>query len=202
MAYGCCSNISAFLRNIMWWPVCVFTALFYGKRNKSPCQRRFLHAVFFGYRVSFQSFSLSAKHVDIAEALASATANNTHAGELIQNSSVGIDDPVKGTWGLLNRAEHSSSLALAKSLAEFEEAFEVAYEAGVIAPALKKLNEKSDFRHAALYFRRALNDFRTVWLLLGRGYTAQASTSAGSLFETSLAAICLLDSQSSKLKRS
>ncbi len=134
-----------------------------------------------------------AKNVEIADFLAKVTVINAHTADLIQKGSTGIDDPIAGVWGLLNRAEYSSCIALAQSVAEFEEAFEVAYEASIIAPTLKKLNEKSDFRHAALYFRRALNDFRAVWLLLCRGYTAQASTSAGSLFETSLAAICLLD---------
>jgi hypothetical protein len=77
-------------------------------------------------------------------------------------------------------------------LEEFEDVFQLSYEVGVIIPTLPHEKQKESYRHAALYLRRALNDFRSVWVLLEMGYTSQASTCAGSLFETSLATICLL----------
>jgi hypothetical protein len=115
--------------------------------------------------------------------------------DLMEKAHMGIDDPVQGTWGRLERVEHLGLQRISKHLADFEHAFELTYEAGVIAPTLRKVNQHSEFRHAALYFRRALNDFRAVWVLLTQGYTSQASTCAGSLFEASLATICLLKSE-------
>jgi hypothetical protein len=49
-------------------------------------------------------------------------------------------------------------------------------------------------RPAALFFKRALNDLRGVWLLLRAGYMSQAASVAASLFESALATTCLLQS--------
>jgi hypothetical protein len=140
----------------------------------------------------YEIICLCAKKVAISELKAKAEAINDVAMELMQKAQKGIDDPVKGAWIRMERIEHFGALKLASALVEFEEAFEFSYEAGVIVPTLRKENQSSNFKHAALYLRRALNDFRAVWLMLARGYTSQASTCAGSLFEACLATICLL----------
>jgi len=140
----------------------------------------------------YQVICLCAKHVNMPEIKAKAEAINDQSTKLMHVAKVGIADSVRGVWALLDKAEHSASLKLADVLQEFEEVFQLSYEAGVIIPTLRHKNQNSDFRHAALYLRRTLNDFRSVWVLLAMGYTSQALTCAGSLFETSLATICLL----------
>jgi hypothetical protein len=110
----------------------------------------------------------------------------------MQRMHSGIDDPVQGGWDRLDRIEHWGRRRISRQLAEFENGFRLSYEAGIIAPALGHDGKPKKFKHAALYLRRALNDLRAVWVLLSTGYTSQAATCAGSLFESSLACSCLL----------
>ncbi len=112
--------------------------------------------------------------------------------ELMKSRDVGISDPVQGAWQRLNKLEYLGSRKLVPQICDFENAFGVTYEAAMVAPTLRKPEDRDKFKHAALYFRRALNDLRTVWLLISKGYTAQASACAGSLFESCLASTCLL----------
>lgn len=147
---------------------------------------------FMGGEFLYQIICLCEKHVRISDFKAAAGVIHTESTELMHQANDGIIDSVKGAWARMERIEHFGTRKLAGALAEFEEAFESSYEAGVIVPTLRKKDGGSDFKHAALYLRRALNDFRAVWLMLARGYTSQASTCAGSLFEASLATTCLL----------
>jgi hypothetical protein len=112
--------------------------------------------------------------------------------ELMKRRNIGISDPVQGAWHRLNKLEFLGARKLAPQISDFENAFGLTYEATIVAPTLRKPEDRGNFKHAALYFRRALNDLRTVWLLISKGYTAQASACAGSLFECCLASICLL----------
>jgi hypothetical protein len=112
---------------------------------------------------------------------------------LMAKRDIGISDPAEGAWDRLDRLEHLGARKLSHHLSDLEQAFRSSYEAALIAPTLRREADRGKFTYAALYFRRALNDLRAVWLLLSSGYTAQASTSAGSVFESCLASICLLD---------
>lgn len=161
-----------------------------GRSSQAADQFTMLHFVVGEFL--YQIICICAKHVNMPELRAKAEAINSQSTNLMNAAKVGIADPVRGVWALLDKAEHSASLKLADALQEFEEAFQFSYEAGVIIPTLRHKIQNRDFRHAALYLRRTLNDFRAVWVLLATGYTSQASTCAGSLFETSLATICLL----------
>jgi hypothetical protein len=135
---------------------------------------------------------ICSKHVAIPQLNEGAQRLRARLHSLMERATDGIDDPVQGTWGRLEMVEHLGSREISKCLADFEAAFELTYEAAVIAPTLRKATQRAEFRHAALYLRRALNDFRAVWILLARGYTSQAAACAGSLFEASLATACLL----------
>jgi hypothetical protein len=122
-----------------------------------------------------------------------ANALNDQVYAIMQKRKVGIDSPVQDAWDRMDRLEHFGTRKLSPQLSGVEEAFKLSYEAALIAPTLRKQEDQGRFKHAALYFKRALNDLRAVWILLSNGYTAQASTCAGSLFESCLAAICLLE---------
>lgn len=116
-----------------------------------------------------------------------------HAFAVMKVRSTGIEDPASNAWNGLDRFEHFGIQRLKPHLLEFEEAFAFAYEAALLAPTLRPVGSVDSTKLSGLYLRRALNDLRTVWLMLERGYTAQASTAAGSLYESSLACICLLN---------
>ena len=100
-----------------------------------------------------------------------------------------------GAWARLNQLEDAAETTVTKQLHAFEAPFRDAYEAGVIVPVLRSKDHATiDVRPAALFFKRALNDLRGVWLLLRAGYTSQAASVAASLFESALATTCLLQS--------
>ena len=100
-----------------------------------------------------------------------------------------------GAWARLNQLEETAETTITKQLHAFEAPFRDAYEAGVIVPVLRNKGRATiDVRPATLFFKRALNDLRGVWLLLTAGYTSQAASVAASLFESALATTCLLQS--------
>ena len=100
-----------------------------------------------------------------------------------------------GAWARLNQLEEAAGTTIARQLHAFEAPFRDAYEAGVIVPVLRSKGRATiDVRPAALFFKRALNDLRGVWLLLRAGYTSQAASVAASLYESALATTCLLQS--------
>ena len=100
-----------------------------------------------------------------------------------------------GAWIRLDDLELRAAAAISRQLAAFESPFRDTYEAGVIVPVLRAQRRAVlDVRCAALFFKRVLNDFRGVWVLLRRGYTSQAAAIAASLYENALASICLTQS--------
>lgn len=100
-----------------------------------------------------------------------------------------------GAWMRLDELERRAAGRISNQLSAFEEPFRDSYEAGVIVPVLRaKGLAVLDVRCAALFFKRALNDLRGVWLLLRSGYTSQAASVAASLYENALATICLTQS--------
>lgn len=148
---------------------------------------------FMGGEVLYQLISFCSKHVSIDQQLGRARSIHDRMIGIMERRETGIPDPVQGVWDRLDRLEHFGSRNLSSQVSDLDEAFRLSYEAALIAPTLRREEDRGKFKHAALYFRRALNDLRTVWLLISKGYTAQASTCAGSLFESCLASICLLD---------
>jgi hypothetical protein len=146
-----------------------------------------------GSNVIFELICALATHSDIGPLRSEAEKVHEEIMATMKSRNTGIEDPAQGARDQLDRIEHFGSRKLLSQLVEFKTAFIFSYEAALIAPTLRKENDRGKFKLAALYFRRSLNDLRSVWLLLQRGYTAQAAACAGSLFETCLAAICLLD---------
>jgi len=107
-------------------------------------------------------------------------------------STNGEQSPADGAWQRLDNLEAAAKTRLESQLKPFESAFRDTYEAGVIAPVLRKdAPVEADVRCAALHFKRVLNDLRSVWVLLQSGYTSQAASVAASLYENALATVCL-----------
>ncbi len=147
---------------------------------------------FMGTEVLYELIVHCSRVLDITPLKDQADLVHRKAIELMQRMHAGIDDPAQGGWDRLERIEHWGRRRLSRQFTEFEDGFRLSYEAGIIAPTLKQKDSSATFKHAALYLRRALNDLRAVWVLLSTGYTSQAATCAGSLFESSLACACLL----------
>jgi hypothetical protein len=126
-----------------------------------------------------QLICLCAEYVELTEY--KAMSKQIHDQLLsVAKGSKEIGDWAKGSWNQLDRIEHLCENKILGTLEDLSEVFENCYEIGIITPTLPNKNAKDVFRHASLYFKRALNDFRAVWVLLARGYTAQASACAGS----------------------
>lgn len=101
-----------------------------------------------------------------------------------------------GAWDRLAGLEFMAQGKIAVQIVPFEQPFRDAYEAGVIVPILRAGRTPAvDVRVAALFHKRMLNDLRGVWLMLCMGYTSQAASIAASLYESSLAATCLIISK-------
>lgn len=77
----------------------------------------------------------------------------------------------------------------------FSSPFRLCYEAGVQAPTLKgSRHGENDIILSALFLKRSLTDFRSIWLLTKTGYTSQAASIAASLFENALAITSIVSS--------
>lgn len=93
-----------------------------------------------------------------------------------------------GLWDATYGAELGATHTLASQLGRFEVAARDIYEAGVLCPTIPSRRSRTlDLRIAALFLKRALNDFRAAWLLTLVGYTSQSASVAASLWEHALA---------------
>jgi hypothetical protein len=100
-----------------------------------------------------------------------------------------------GLWDALAEMESVASSQLRDKLLVFSSPFRLCYEAGVQAPTLKcKRQGEIDILLAALFLKRSLTDFRSIWLLINTGYTSQAASIAASLFENALAITSIVSS--------
>lgn len=101
-------------------------------------------------------------------------------------------DRATGLW-IANDGMEASAIALLRPLlGPLEPLARDAYEAAVEAPTIPSNGEASRDREAAVFLRRALVDFRGMWVLLRTGYTSPAAAVAASLWEHSLTAVALL----------
>src|SRR5262249_13822124 len=98
-----------------------------------------------------------------------------------------------GWWQNLSDGEYIAAKRLAVRLREFEVAFAACVEAAMQVPILAK--KSMALRMAALYLKRLLNDFRSVWVMMRQGNTSQAGSIAASLFENALMIQCLAESE-------
>ncbi len=93
-----------------------------------------------------------------------------------------------GLWEACSEMEMAAYLHLSKLLKGFEIAFRNCYEAGALVPTIPgQRHNEEDMRFAALFLKRALTDLRAVWNLIHMGYTSEAASVTGALFEHALA---------------
>ena len=96
-------------------------------------------------------------------------------------------------WGVLDSTEFSARAQLTVQLTPTLPLFQYLYEAGVNAPTFADSNKRSaGVDLPSLFLKRALTDWRGIWLLLTTGYSSQAGTLAASLWENALASIALI----------
>lgn len=98
-------------------------------------------------------------------------------------------ETVESIWGQLPDLENMSQALNDAGLKGWEELVIACIEAGMLAPMLPS-HRSSDSRlvTAAPFLKCSLDDLRAIWLLLHRGYTAQAAAVAAALFENALVA--------------
>lgn len=104
----------------------------------------------------------------------------------------------EGLWDACSSMESTARTLVADQLKPFENVVRTLYAAGVQAPTLpSERTSEMDMLIAALFLKKALNDFRSAWLLLHLGYTSQAAAVVASLFENSLAVTYIAGQQQS-----
>ena len=93
-----------------------------------------------------------------------------------------------GHWQTLADKEFYAEGTLERDLNEFAPAFSACVDAGVEVTFLGRTNRGTQrLKISAMFLKRMLNDLRSVWLMLCRGYTSQGASIAASLFENALA---------------
>jgi hypothetical protein len=100
-----------------------------------------------------------------------------------------------GLWTANDRMEASAAALLRPLLDPLEPLARDAYEAAVEAPTIPSKGQAARDREAAVFLRRALVDFRGMWVLLRIGYTSPAAAVAASLWEHSLTVVALLSEE-------
>ncbi len=155
--------------------------------------------LFLGIGLLDAIFRILAKREPLDSVKARSAENMASAAALMKGSTskpLVSSSYADGAWERLSSLEYSARKTLERQLKPFEKPFEDTYESGLIAPILReKMKPVVDVRFAAIFFKRVLNDLRSVWALLSKGYTSQAASIAASLYETALATICLLQSE-------
>ena len=108
---------------------------------------------------------------------------------------------LQGYWQILADSEFYAEKKLEHGLMEFGRAFASCIEAGISVTTLGRKNQgTARLRMSALFLKRALNDLRSIWLMLCRGYTAQGASIAASLFENALAIQYICDNEQRALQ--
>lgn len=102
---------------------------------------------------------------------------------------------VELVWTRLPELEAACALSVSKSLAGWEDLIIACLEAGMLAPMIT--NEKQLSMRlvtAAPFLKCSLDDLRAIWILVERGYTAQAAAVAAALFENAMVAAAIAGS--------
>ncbi len=104
-------------------------------------------------------------------------------------------ETVESIWAQLPDLEAMSQTTVDAGLRGWEELVIACLEAGMLAPMVPN-SKPMDIRlvTAAPFLKCALDDLRATWLLVHRGYTAQAASVAASLFENALVAAVIAGS--------
>jgi hypothetical protein len=104
-------------------------------------------------------------------------------------------ETVESIWAQLPDLEAMSQSTVDAGLKGWEELVTACLEAGMLAPMIPT-SKPMDVRllTAAPFLKCALDDLRATWLLIHRGYTAQAASVAASLFENALVSAVIASS--------
>lgn len=104
-------------------------------------------------------------------------------------------ETVESIWAQLPDLEAMSQATVDAGLKGWEELVIACLEAGMLAPMVPT-SKPMDMRlvTAAPFLKCGLDDLRATWLLIHRGYTAQAASVAASLFENALVAAVIAGS--------
>jgi hypothetical protein len=104
-------------------------------------------------------------------------------------------ETVESIWSQLPDLEGMSQVSVDAGLNGWEDLVIACIEAGMLAPMVPS-KQSMDIRlvTAAPFLKCTLDDLRATWLLIQRGYTAQAAAVAAALFENALAAAVIAGS--------
>ena len=102
-----------------------------------------------------------------------------------------------GLWDACGGMELVAQAHLTKALEPFRAPLADCYEAGTQVTTLRiDRSSEEDLSFGALFLKRTLNDFRSVWVQTSMGFTSQAAAVAASLFEHALSVETLAGSPS------
>jgi hypothetical protein len=115
--------------------------------------------------------------------------------------SIEADGNLDKLWDGLDSLEIAAKELVSLTLDPFKHSIRSIYLAGITAPTLPGTKKNNvDLELAALFLKRALSDFRGVWLLITLGYTSQAASVGASLYENSLAVVALAGNPENAMK--
>lgn len=103
---------------------------------------------------------------------------------------------VESQWENLDYLEQATRQKVREELLGWEPIVRSVIEAGCLAPMVPATNHNDlRFSAAAPFLKRALNDLRSIWILLEHGYSSQSASIAASLYENALTAAVLVSSE-------
>ncbi len=104
-------------------------------------------------------------------------------------------ETVESIWAQLPDLEAMSQATVDASLKGWEKLVIACLEAGMLAPIVPTSKPmEARLVTAAPFLKCTLDDLRATWILIHRGYTAQAASVAASLFENALVAAVIAGS--------
>jgi hypothetical protein len=161
-----------------------------GKEFRKRFRDQFSELYFLGGLMISSLVQLLGETEDIGSILKESKKDADLARQLMKRStskSSNWEPDPEELWDSAQEMEYAAAVKLSKELEAFEKPFRQCYACGVEAPTLPSSRSgQIDISIAALFLKRSLNDFRTIWLLTRMGYTSQAAAVAASLFEHAL----------------
>lgn len=158
-------------------------------------QQEFSTLLFSGAMLLHEAISLIGQRQQGSALLRQSTKIEEKAVALMNRIKEPVEPNIQdshGCWQQLKDLEHFAERKLKEQLGHFEAGFSLCAEAGAEVPTLAHPQRGSlRLKFSALFLKRMLNDLRSVWIMLIRGYTSQAASVAASLFENSLAIQCV-----------
>ena len=169
-------------------------------------QQEFTTLLFSGALLLHEAISLIGQRHQVPTLLQQSTEIEEKAVALMNRIKEPVESSIQdshGCWQQLKDLEHFAGRKLKEQLGYFEAGFSLCAEAGAEVPTLAHSQRGSlRLKFSALFLKRMLNDLRSVWIMLIRGYTSQSASVAASLFENSLAIQCIVGDDGRALRLS